>query len=336
MVDLERLTPEQLAALAPAFRDAMRDKSYQLLPLGEDVAGYLRSKRKRLTDASYRSYESSLDKLARHFPDLRVEDFEPPAGAARLEEFLDDRWGGSSPGTYNVNLSIISDFFLFWRKRGRLSGDPTLVIERARKRGVHRTVFSDDQRRAILASAPELRDAIALRLLLDYALRKSALRVVQFQHFDHQRRKLTIFTKGRKVRTLPLPDPHLWMELERHILDVEARPVDFLMCVVKPIPRVGVRRFPDRAMSSTAMHRWWYKRLEDAGIVPQGVTAGDHMHKARHTAGQRLLDATGNLKAVQKLLGHASISTTADVYTDWDDDQLARSLMEALAGEEER
>ena len=30
------------------------------------------------------------------------------------------------------------------------------------------------------------------------------------------------------------------------------------------------------------------------------------MHKARHTAGQRALDATGNLKAVQKLLGHES------------------------------
>jgi len=41
--------------------------------------------------------------------------------------------------------------------------------------------------------------------------------------------------------------------------------------------------------------------------------------KARHTAGQRVLDATqGNLKAVQKLLGHSSISTTGDIYTDWD------------------
>jgi site-specific recombinase XerC len=51
------------------------------------------------------------------------------------------------------------------------------------------------------------------------------------------------------------------------------------------------------------------------------------MHKARHTVGQRVLDAThGNLKAVQKLLGHASISTTGDIYTDWDIDQLAETL----------
>jgi integrase len=48
--------------------------------------------------------------------------------------------------------------------------------------------------------------------------------------------------------------------------------------------------------------------------------------KARHTAGQRVLDATGNLKAVQKLLGHASIQTTGNIYTDWDVDQPAQTL----------
>jgi site-specific recombinase XerC len=54
------------------------------------------------------------------------------------------------------------------------------------------------------------------------------------------------------------------------------------------------------------------------------------MHKARHTAGQRVLDATGYLKAVQKLLGHESIQTTGDIYTDWDVEQLADSLIEAV------
>jgi site-specific recombinase XerC len=58
------------------------------------------------------------------------------------------------------------------------------------------------------------------------------------------------------------------------------------------------------------------------------------MHKARHTAGQRMLDKTGNLKAVQKLLGHSSIQTTADIYTDWDIDQLTASLSEVLLEDE--
>ena len=57
------------------------------------------------------------------------------------------------------------------------------------------------------------------------------------------------------------------------------------------------------------------------------------MHKARHTAGQNILDATGNLKAAQKLLGHPSIQTTGDVYADWDIDQLADTLRTVLEEE---
>jgi site-specific recombinase XerC len=59
------------------------------------------------------------------------------------------------------------------------------------------------------------------------------------------------------------------------------------------------------------------------------------MHSARHTAGQTVLDRTGNLKAVQKLLGHASITTTADIYTDWDIDQLAETMRQVVASEDD-
>jgi integrase len=52
----------------------------------------------------------------------------------------------------------------------------------------------------------------------------------------------------------------------------------------------------------------------------------------RYTAGQRILDATRELKAAP-LLGHASISTTADVYTDWDVERLESSLRETFASE---
>ena len=93
---------------------------------------------------------------------------------------MDHQWGDRAPDTYNKGLSIVRDFFR-WQliPRGKLHGDPTLLIERARSRQIHRTTFQKDQRLAILAAAVELRDRIALRLLLDYALRKGALRGVQ-------------------------------------------------------------------------------------------------------------------------------------------------------------
>ncbi|MGZ6584329.1 MAG: tyrosine-type recombinase/integrase, partial [Solirubrobacteraceae bacterium] len=208
-----------------------------------------------------------------------------------------------------------------------------------------RTTFTPDQRRATLAAAEERRDRIALRLLFDYGIRKGTLKAVQFKHFDHQRRRLTTFGKGGKVRDLPIPDPNLWMDLERHILDVGARPSDYLMCRHRMIPvgtpdaagrrRTELRRFPEKPMSDHGLHRWWYGRLADAGITEPGVLAGERMHKARHTAGQRMLDRTGNLKAVQKLLDHTTIQTTADIYTDWDVDQLTASLAAVLAEDDD-
>jgi site-specific recombinase XerC len=316
-------------------REAVRDKSYQLLPMGAEAARYLRVKRKRLTDSSFRDYEACLDKLARYFMTEQVEDFEPPVGTERVEEFLDEQWGKREPRTYNKNLSIVKDFFRFQVLRGKLHGDPTLAIERARSRNVYRTTFSTDQRRAIIASQEDLRDRIALRLLLDYGLRKGALQAVQFKHFDHFRKRLTIFTKGQKVRELPIPDAAFWFDLERHIQDVGAKPRHYLMPKQKQIPRAGLRRFPDEPMGVHGLHSWWYRCLTHAGVVAEGTTSGERMHKARHTAGQRVLDSTGNLKAVQKLLGHSSIQTTGDVYADWDVDQLAATMVRVLSEDDQ-
>lgn len=322
------------AEVVRRMREIVRDKTYQQYPLGQDAAAYLRAKRKRLTETSYRDYESCLDKLARYFFDLRLEDFEPPMGTTRLEEFLDATWGARAPRTYNKNLSIVSDMFEHFVLRGRLHGDPTTPIERAKARGVYRTTFTLSQRRAIVAEQPELRDRIALRLLLDYALRKGSLQHVRLQHFDHVRKRLTVFAKGGKVRHVPIPDPAFWHDLERLILDTQASGHHYLM------PRrkgngAHVTLIPDKPMGAHGMHDWWYRCLQRAGVVAQGTTSGERMHKARHTAGQRLLDHTGNLKAVQQLLGHESISTTGDIYLGWDEEQLAASLSAALKREKE-
>jgi integrase len=212
-----------------------------------------------------------------------------------------------------------------------------LPIERAKGRGVHRETFSADQRLAIFAANPEQPNITALRLLLTYGLRKGTLQRVQFRHFDFGRRRLTVFAKGGKVQTVPLPDPGFWAELDIHMRQIGAEPQHFLLCGQKTHPvrfvdgkpaEFRVRRWPEKRMGVHGLHDWWYARLAAAGIVAAGTTAGERMHKARHTAGQRVLDKTGNLKAVQKLLGHADISTTGNIYTDWDIDQLAKTLEE--------
>jgi integrase len=335
-----------LADAARIMREAVKDKSYRAFPMGGEVAAYLRWKRGQLTPASYDSYESILDKLVRNFCDLELSDFEPPVGVERIEEFLDHRCGESAAGTYNNYHAVLSDFFKWATLKDKLHGDPMRPILRRKKRDIHRTIFSDDDRTRILADGPDgdslYRDRVALRLLLKNGIRKGSLTAIQFRHFDRSRRRLTVFAKGGKIRELPIVDEGLWEDLGNHMVLVTAEPDHYLVCSRKAVWRGylpdGSSKFdyisyPGKPLSAHGMHNWWYGCLQRAGVAAAGQTSGEKMHKARHTAGQSLLDKTGNLKAVQKLLMHSDIATTGNIYTDWDEDRLAADLEGSTFGE---
>jgi hypothetical protein len=278
------LSPLERARLCALLgRELMKDKSYRALPLGLRAGDYLRAKRRRLTESSYRDYESILDKLARYFADLDLQDLEPPVGTERLEEFLHHQWGERDGRTFNKALSVLHDFFKHHQLRGNIQGDPTLAIERAKKRDPVRERIPPEHRGKLLASNDDLRDRVALRLLLDYGIRKGMLQGVQFKHFDHQRRRLTLVKmKGGKVRELPIPDKNFWLDLERLILEREAQPDHYLLNRRKTIPhgkpdehgkrQVKLHQFPDKAMGDHGAHDWWYGFLECAGLVSPGTT----------------------------------------------------------------
>lgn len=336
-------------------RGSRRDQTYLDTPIGQAAASYLAIKRKRLTVASERGYEACLAELAHAYPTLVVADFEPPRGTELIEQFLADRWGRSAPRTYNKNLSILTDFFRKQVLRQELHGDPTLAIERAKKVAVYRTVFTLEQKTAIIGAAQDARERVSLKLLLHFGIRKGTLQRVRFGHFNSERRQVSLFTKGNKVQTLPLPHDEIWDDLAA--ID-DARPEHYLVPKQKLTRRPTqerraaslraqivelqaeladaedlsehVRLYPDEQIGEHGLHDLWYRWLARAGIVEEGVTRGARMHGARHTAGQHLLDRTGNLKAVQAMLGHSTINTTGDVYTDWNDAKLADTLLEAI------
>jgi site-specific recombinase XerC len=316
----------------------MKNKAYRRFAIGQDVGAHLRSNKPRLLPSTYATYESCLDKLARFFSDLELKDLEPPVGTERLELFIEQTWGDSEPRTQAKNISVLKGFFQWAVLQQRLHGDPSLPIKPPKKRGVYRETFSEQEQQRIIALGPDperlQRDRCALVLEIRYGVRKGALGRIQFKHFDHARRRVSIFTKGGKVQTLPIVEPGFWDELGRHMIEWGAEPDHYLLCRQSVRPnrhRRGERfvtEFKGEPMGVHGLHRWWYRCLERAGVVAKGQTSGKRMHMARHTAGQAVLDATGNLKAVQKLLGHSSITTTADVYTDWDIGQLEETMRE--------
>ena len=135
------------------------------------------------------------------------------------------------------------------------------------RRDVYRTTFNNDQVRAIVASQDELRDRVALRLLLDYGLRKGALKAIQFKHFDHHRKRLTVFTKGEKVRELPIPHPDVLVRPRAADPRVRgaAEPLPAAAADDAGVPlrarqggRVQIHRFPEKPMGDHGLHDWWY------------------------------------------------------------------------------
>lgn len=353
--------------------------------LARAAATYLMFKRRRLTEASERGYKAVLDDFTSRFSGARLTDFEPPHGALVVEDFLVSRYGHLAERTYNKALSVLMDLFSWHVARGTLSRNPVATIERAKARPVHRVTFSEFQVGQILDANRDPRDQIALRLLLHYGIRKGALRGIRFEHFDVEKRRLTVFTKGEKIHTLPVIDETVWRLLDEigepgnHYLlprrkirkripprREELRRVEAALAEARSAADAAgddpacsrelrelsqtlllavdrLRLALDAASTQSRMvlteprgehgtHLWWYRCLTRAGIVAAGTTAGRRMHSARHTAIQRVLDKTGNLKAAQVLAGHAGVGTTGDIYSGWETGQLEGTMREVLPG----
>jgi hypothetical protein len=215
------------------------------------------------------------------------------------------------------------------------AGRPDEMIDRAKARGVYRTTFSADQRRAMILAGGVC--ATAWRsVCCSTTAPQGFAQGGPVQALRPRSQAPDDLREGRQGAQPPDPRPGV-LARPRAADPRQPRrePHHYLM------PRKGNGNgaskvtFPDEPMGVHGMHDWWYRCLANAGIVPEGTTSGENMHKARHSAGQKLLDHTGNLKAVQMLLGHESIQTTGDIYVGWDEQQLAASLMDALKREEE-
>jgi integrase len=106
-------------------------------------------------------------------------------------------------------------------------------------------------------------------------------------------------------------------------------PDDFLLYPEKRTP--GRRVYwadPKKPCAPNTVHRWWYRMLEQAGLVGHGVRSGLNMHRARHTFATELRRVAG-VEAASQALGHSDLSTTLGIYGQ-DQRDLERA-MDALA-----
>jgi integrase len=304
-----------LAEAARIMREAVKDKSYRSTPVGLEVARFIRWFRNEYgaTSETLRDYEAILAKLALDHADLELHDFEPPAGTTRLREFIDERWGDAAPRTRKKVRAVLMSFFKWAQAEFKLHGNPVVPIRSPRLRDVERELFSAEDVVRIVEAQPELRDRVALKLLFLMGLRKGELAATRYRDFDLGRRRLRVHGKGGKIRHTPIPTEELRQELAE--LSRGRDPLEHLLYPQKRGPK-GTVIWEDRRkpLSGPALHRWWYRCLARAGVVDEGTTHGKKMHGARYTSGTEFYLATGDIYATQQLLGHADVSTTANIY----------------------
>ena len=148
-----------------------------------------------------------------------------------------------------------------------------------------------------------------LELMYSSGLRLAELVNLDVRDIDLGQREARVLGKGRKTRIVPVGDKAhevltRWLtERAAHCADDE--PALF-------INRSGTRLGPRSVQQR--FKRWALK---------QGLDARLHPHALRHSCATHVLESSGDLRAVQELLGHANLVTT-QVYTHLDFQRLAQ------------
>lgn len=161
-----------------------------------------------------------------------------------------------------------------------------------------------------------LRDDAMLELLYATGMRVSELVGIDLVDIDDDRRLVRVFGKGRKERSVPFGQPAAhavsrWLRSGRPEIAGEASGQALFL-------GARGRRIDQRAVRDV-VHRRAREVPGAPDIAPHGL---------RHTAATHLLEGGADLRTVQELLGHASLSTT-QVYTHVSTDRLRRAYQQA-------
>jgi integrase/recombinase XerD len=166
-----------------------------------------------------------------------------------------------------------------------------------------------------LSKPAGLRDRALMELIYGAGLRVSEAVDLEIRYLDLQERTVQVVGKREKVRRTPLPEETV-AHLENYLRD--GRP--------RLVKRANSRVFvSDRGKN---LLRQVAYRIMDRYAARAGLPDGTSPHTLRHTYAVHLLKGGADLRAVQELLGHASIATT-QVYTQLDMDEVRASYLKA-------
>jgi len=273
---------------------------------------HLRHQR-RLSGNTLSSYARDLERFSRFLDDSKIEHWEE-VDEACIRHFLAQRHRQQiSARSSQRELSALRSFFNYLITEQQMHYNPAQVVQAPKaKRSLPKTLDVDQMQQLVEIKADTplaVRDKAILELFYSSSLRLSELVNLDLAQLDLIQALVTVTGKGNKTRRVPIGSKAInalraWLDIRKGYLKDEKAAV-FLS-----------------ERGSRLSHRSIQQRLRHWARV-QGMPSHVHPHMLRHSFASHILESSGDLRAVQELLGHSDITTT-QIYTHLDFQPLAK------------
>ena len=212
---------------------------------------------------------------------------------------------GASKATVARKLASARSFYRHLVDRGELEASPADLVSSPKRDQYLPRVLKEDDVAALLDSIPastplELRDRAIFELAYATGLRAEELTTLDVGDADFDAEELRVHGKGGKERVVPIGEQawrtlNTYLERGRPFLARERQPEERAIFLSKSGRRLGTADLRRRL-------RAWVRRA--------GATPGTTPHTLRHSFATHLLEGGADLRTIQELLGHSTISTT--------------------------
>ncbi len=220
---------------------------------------------------------------------------------------------GASGKTLQRELSSLRGLYRWLLREGRAEANPAVGVRAPKSPRKLPVTLDADQLCSLLDHADDdlltIRDTAMIELFYSSGLRLAELVAVNLGEIDMSEGELSVIGKGAKTRRVPVGAKareavRYWLRMRANL----ANPDEPALFVSSRGTRIHPRTVQVR------LAQW---------AQAQGASVGLHPHMLRHSFATHLLESSGDLRAVQELLGHADIGTT-QIYTHLDFQHLAQ------------